>query len=137
MMTQKRALTAALLCGTLFVLGACQNFPARGGDVQDFDVTILTGARAMRSRQGERLTGYLAEYESDVQKHVIFLSLEIVKYEKGERLSVKGILVDDSVRMPYGDQVNADIPYVRVLEARPLGVKAELEKLASDPDKKR
>jgi hypothetical protein len=137
MITKTKILMTALLCGLLLIFAACQDFPERGGDVRDFDVKILTEARAVRSRQGERLTGYLAEYESDFEKRPIFMSLEIVKYEKGERLTVKGILVDDSVRLLYGDQVNADIPVVHVLEARPVGVKAEVEKLVSGPEERR
>jgi len=41
------------------------------------------------------------------------------------------------VRLSYGDQVHADVPVVHVLEARPTAVKADVEKLASESEKKR
>ncbi|MGA2532561.1 MAG: hypothetical protein ABSG19_05935 [Candidatus Aminicenantales bacterium] len=109
----------AVLFGFLFPLVNCQPFPARKGPVDKFDINVLTNAQSIRTRLGGVLAGYLAEYELNLQKHRVFISLEILKYRKGERLTVRGRFVDDSVRISYGDQMNAEVPVFHILRAAP------------------
>ena len=89
-------------------------------------MNVLTNAKSIRTRLGEVLAGYLAEYELNLQKHRIFISLEILKYRKGERLTVKGRFIDDSVRISYGDQINAEVPVVHILRAAPASPENKL-----------
>jgi len=80
---------------------------------------MLTVAKSVRSQRGEILAGYLAEYDLNFQTLRVFAAFEIQKYEKGERLLLIGRFTGDSVRMSYGDQINADFPVFRVLKAEP------------------
>ena len=132
-----RSVAAALSIGFLSCLLCCRDYPHGGAEVQEFEVKILSEAESVRTRLGERLTGYLAEYELDFAKHRVFLALEIHKYEKDERLTVKGVLAEDSVRIPYGDLPAADVPVLHVRKAAPVGPKTEVEKIISGTDKKR
>lgn len=132
-----RSVAAALTVSLLSCLLCCQEFPHRGSEIKEFEVKILKEAESVRTRQGERLAGYLAEYEEDFQARRIFLSLEILRYEKGERLTVKGSIAEDSVRLAYGGQPALEVPVVYVRKAGPAGTKADVDKLLSPPDKKR
>jgi hypothetical protein len=132
-----RIVAAALAVGLLSFLVCCQDYPHRGAEVKEFDIKILKEAESVRSRQGERLAGYLAEYEEYFQARRIFLSLEILKYEKGERLNVKGALSEDTVRISCGGQPAADVPVLFVRKAAPADVKTDVERLLTGPDKKR
>jgi hypothetical protein len=109
----------AVLFVSFFALFGCQPLAERRGSVEGFEVNILTNGKSIRSRLGEVLTGYLAEYELNLQKHRIFISFELLRYGKGERLTVRGWFVDDSVRMSFGDQVNGEVPVFHVLRAAP------------------
>ena len=122
----RRIRLTAVLIGLLFPLVSCQPFPERKGPVEEFDMNVLTNAKSIRTRLGEVLAGYLAEYELNLQKHRIFISLEILKYRKGERLTVKGRFIDDSVRISYGDQINAEVPVVHILRAAPASPENKL-----------
>ncbi len=133
----RRSIRFALACGLLASFIGCQDFSRRGGEDVEFEVKILKDAEAVRSRLGERLSGYLAEYEKDFQARKVFLSLEILKYEKGERLSVKGGLSEDTVSISYGGQLAADVPVLYVRKAGPAGTKADVDKLLAGPEKKR
>jgi hypothetical protein len=115
----RRICLTAVLFGFLFSLLNCQPFPERQGPVDEFAVSVLTNAKSIRTRLGEVLAGYLAEYELNLKKHRIFISLELPKYGKGERLTVRGRFVDDSVRISFGDQLNADVPVFHILRAAP------------------
>ncbi|MGZ7046311.1 MAG: hypothetical protein ACXVJK_08305 [Candidatus Aminicenantales bacterium] len=119
MSRSQRIHLAAVLFGFLLPLLGCQGLPHGGASVEGFEVKILTNGKSIRSRLGEVLAGYLAEYELNLQKHRVFISLEILKYGKGERLTVRGRFVDDSVRISYGDQMNAEVPVFRILRAAP------------------
>jgi len=132
-----RSLALALFCGLLASSLCCRDYPRRGSEVLELDLKILKDAESVRTRQGERLGGYLAEYEENFQKQRIFISLEILKYAKGERLTVRGSIADDSVRISYGDQPAADIPVFYVRKAAPTESKLDIEKLVSGPEKKR
>jgi hypothetical protein len=132
-----RPVAAALTIGLLLVLLCCQDYPHRGLDIVELEVKILKDAELVRTRQGERLIGYLAEYQEDFQAHRAFLSLEIQRYEKGERLTVKGGLSRDTVPVSYGGQPALEVPVVYVRKAAPAGSKVDVEKLVAGPEKKR
>jgi hypothetical protein len=109
-----------MLASALITIVNCQPFVQKGSSVQGIDVRILTDERAVRTRQGEYLGGYLAEYEQDFVRHKIFVTLEIHKYVKGNMLKVMGSFTGDSVRMSYGDQKDADFPVFVILKAEPI-----------------
>lgn len=115
----QRIRLAAVFVGSFFALLDCRPFPERKGPVEGFGISVLTSGKSIRSRLGEVLTGYLAEYELNSQKHRIFISLELLKYGKGERLIVRGRFIDDSVRVSNGDQGNAEVPVFHILRAAP------------------
>lgn len=133
-----RALAAVLTAGVLMAFLHCSDTgPVRLTDEFAAEVRILKDAESVRTRQGERLAGYLAEYEEDFQPHRVFLSLEILRYEKGERLAVKGGLSRDTVSISYGGQSALEVPVVYVRKAGPAGTKADVDKLLNGPEKKR
>ncbi len=138
MNTRTKLLAAALSVVLVAVFFRCSDYQARPG-LRDFEaeVKILKDAEPVRSRLGERLAGYLAEYEVDFEARRAFLSLEILKYEKGERLMVRGDIGKDTVRVSYGDPPVLEVPIVYVVKAGPPGIKPEVEKLVPPPDKKR
>ena len=115
----KKILVIAVLYSLFFPLINCQFFQNRKGRDGEFDVNILTDAKSVRSRLGDYLTGYLAEYQSNFEKHRIFIDLEILRYRKGETLAVEGNFTDDSVRMSYGEQINGDFPIFHIQRAEP------------------
>jgi len=104
-----------------------------GGPSREFEVRILSDAVSVQTQRGERLGGYIAEYTLDFQKHRTFIALEILKYEKGERLAVKGSFIEDSVRMALGDQAEADFPVFRVRRAGPAALPSIPEIKGSEP----
>ena len=126
----KRILLVATLFGLLFPTVSCQPLK-EGVPVEEFEVNILTEAESVRTRLGDYLGGYLAEYELDFQKHRIFAAFEIQKYEKGERLRVIGRFTDDYVRMSYGDQINADFPVFRIQRAKPATLEKKVGQIVS------
>ncbi len=133
-----RPLAAALTTGLVAVLLGCSDYaPRRAVDEFEAEVKILKDAESARSKQGERLAGYLAEYQEDFQARRIFLSMEILKYVKGERLAMKGLIGQDTVRVSYGDPPVLEVPIVYVVKAGPPGIKPEVEKLVPPRDKKR
>lgn len=99
--------------------------------MEDLNIRILTGATSVRTRSGERLDGYLAEFISDFERHRIFVALEITKYVKGERLTVKGSFAKDAVRMSFGDQAETDFPVFQILKAEPTPVEKKPEEIKS------
>ena len=122
----RRIHLAALLFGYLLPLLGCQGLPHGGASVEGFEVTILTDAISVRTQPGEYLEGYLAEYDSRLEKHRVFMALEIQKYVKGERLTVRGRFVDDSVRLAFGDQWDAEVPVFHILRAGPASPEKKL-----------
>jgi hypothetical protein len=129
-MSGKRTISATVLsCVLLILLSDCERLPQGRATVVELSVRILTDSLFVRSRHGEPLGGFLAEYELDFQTHRIFIALEIQKYEKGERLMVEGNFMDDSVRMPYADQINADFPVFHIQKAEPAPAKIDVEKV--------
>lgn len=70
----------------------------------DLDVRICSEALTVRTQLGDYLSGYLAEDASGIRTRVIFIALELTKYEKNERLTLRGNFIDDSVRLPDGDR---------------------------------
>jgi hypothetical protein len=127
----KKIMLVATLFGLLFSTVSCQDFLKEGVPVEEFEVNILTEAESVRTRLGDYLGGYLAEYELDFQKHRIFAAFEIQKYEKGERLRVIGRFTDDYVRMSYGDQINADFPVFRIQRAKPATLEKKVGQIVS------
>jgi hypothetical protein len=118
---------AAVVFGFLFPLLGCQGLPHGGASVEGFEFKILTDATSVRTRLGEYLEGYLAEYDSDLEKHRVFMALDIQKYVKGERLTVRGSFTEDSVRLSYGDQTDANFPVFHILRAEPSMVEKKME----------
>ena len=116
------------LVGLLFPLLSCDSYPERGSPVEDISVKVLTDAMPVRTRLGDRLAGYLAEYEAHFEPHRIFMSLDIQRYMKGEHLALKGSFTGDTVRLSYGDQREADFPVFHVLKAAPPEATLDLEK---------
>jgi hypothetical protein len=126
MSRSRRIHLAAVLFGFLLPLLGCQGLPHGGASVEGFEVKILTDAISVRTRLGEYLEGYLAEYDSRLEKHRVFMALEIQKYVKGERLTVRGRFVDDSVRIAFGDQWDAEVPVFHILRAGPASPEKKL-----------
>jgi hypothetical protein len=115
----RRIRLTAVLVGSFFALLDCQPLAERRGPVEGFEVNILTNGKYIRSRLGEVLAGYLAEYELNSQKHRIFISFELLRYGKGERLRLRGWFIEDSVRISFGDQIHAEVPVFHILRAEP------------------
>ncbi len=128
MSRRRTILPPVLVCGLLSLLAGCGRPPERGIAVDEFDVRLLTDAVSVRSRLGEPLGGYLAQYELNFEMRRIFIALDILKYEKGESLMVKGTPTDDSVRMSYADQIDAEFRVIRVLKAEPPPLRTDIDK---------
>jgi hypothetical protein len=125
-----RALAAVLTAGVLMAFLRCSDTgPVRPTDEFAAEVKVLKDAESVRTRQGERLAGYLAEYQEDFQPRRVFLSMEILRYEKGERLTIKGDIGLDTARISYGGQPALEVPIVYVHKAGPAGPKTDVEKL--------
>jgi hypothetical protein len=104
-----------------------------GGPSREFEVRILSDAVSVQTQRGERLGGYIAEYTLDFRKHRTFVALEILRYEKGETLAVRGYFLEDSVRMSFGGQPEADFPVFRVRRAEPARLPPIPEIKGSEP----
>jgi hypothetical protein len=115
----QRFLVMTVLYGLLLPLIGCQDLPHRGEPMEELSAKILTESKSVRTRLGEYLAGYLAEYESNFEMHRVFLALEIQKYERGEKLAVKGRFTQDSVRMSYANRVDVDFPVFEIEKAEP------------------
>jgi hypothetical protein len=113
--------SSVFLLSLLLLSPACQPRPSVHASV-DLNVRILTDPMAVRTRSGDHLDGYLAEYISDYEKHRIFVSLEILRYVKDERLTVKARPTQDTVLTSFGDQPEAEYPVFEVIKAEPLSV---------------
>jgi hypothetical protein len=128
---RQKLLLAAVLSGLLFPLVNCERFPGRGAPVVECEVKILSDARAVHTRLGDYVAGYLAEYSLDFKKDTIFMALEIQKYEKDERLAVSGSLTGDSVSISYGGRINVSFPVFHVQKAAPARLDKTLEQILS------
>lgn len=115
----RKVLLSAMIIGLLFLQFGCQPIFKPRAPVQEYKVKIISDAEFVRTRQGEYVDGYLAEYESQFQKRWMFIVLEIQKYMKDERLIVKGRLTEDFVRMSFRDQFDAEVPVFEVGRAVP------------------
>jgi hypothetical protein len=120
----------------LLLFFACQPSPVRRGAVLDANIRILTDPMSVRTRGGERLDGYLAEYVFEYERHRIFVALEIPKYVKDERLTVKARSTQDTVLTAFGDQPEAEYPVFEVLKAEPYVPEKppEMEKIGRTAD---
>jgi len=127
----EKALSTAVLIGFLCTLVSCEQFPVREAPVVEFEVKILTEATSVRTKLGDYVAGYLAEYNWDFQKDTIFMALEIQKYEKDERLAVRGSFADDFVSISYGGRVNASFRVFRVRKAAPTELDKTIEQILS------
>jgi hypothetical protein len=112
----------ALLLSLFLPLFGCQPRANRSGPVEDLNIRVLTDSMSVRTRGGERLDGYLAEYVSAYEKHRIFIALEILKYEKDERLTVMGSFGKDAVGLSFGDQPETEFPVFEIIKAEPTPV---------------
>jgi hypothetical protein len=133
MILRKKALPVVTLIGILLPLVHCQPPPYRSAPVESYKIRILTDAMSVRTRGGERLDGYLAEYVADFEKHRIFIALEIQKYVKDERLTVTGKSEKDAVRMSFGVQPETDFPVFEINKAEPTPVEKRPEEIKSAP----
>jgi len=115
---------AAALSGFLLAFAACQDMPRRReGPSQELEVTVLSDALTLLTRGGDRVAGYVGEYTLDFEKHRVFMALEIQKYVKGERLAVKGNLLEDTVRAAVrAGEAETDLRVFRVTRAGPAPV---------------
>lgn len=127
----EKVLSTAVLIGFLFPLVSCEHFPERGAPEVKFEVKILTEATSVRTKLGDYVAGYLAEYNWDFQKDTIFMALEIQKYEKDERLTVRGSFADDFVSISYGGRVNTSFRIFRVRKAAPTALDKTIEQILS------
>jgi hypothetical protein len=127
----EKVLAMAVLIGFLFPLVRCEQFPERGAPVVEFEVKVLTEAKSVRTKLGDYVAGYLAEYNWDFQKDTIFMALEIQKYEKDERLAVKGSFTDDFAYISYGGRINASFRVFHVQKAAPPILDKTIEQILS------
>jgi len=127
----EKVLAMAVLIGLLFPLISCEHFPERGAPVVEFEVKVLTEPKSVRTKLGDYVSGYLAEYNWDFQKDTIFMALEIQRYEKGERLGVRGSFTDDFASISYGGRMNASFRVFHVKKAAPASLDKTLEHILS------
>lgn len=117
-----RALGPGLLLGLTVVEAGCHSDFRPWVEPEEHQIKIISDAAFLRTRQGDYVDGYLAEYAAEFETKRLFIVLEVPRYVKGERLTVTGRFLEDSVRMPgpKPDQV----PVFEVERAQPTVPKA-------------
>jgi hypothetical protein len=115
----KKAFFSGVIIGLLFLQLGCQPIFKWRAPVWDYPVKILSDAKFVRTRHGEYVDGYLAEYELQFLTKRMFIVLEIQKYMNDDRLIVTGRPTQDSVQMSYGDQIDVQVPVFYVDKAAP------------------
>lgn len=127
----EKVCSMAVLIGLLFPLAGCEQFPERGAHVVEFEVKVLTEAKSVRTKLGDYVAGYLVEYNWDFLKGTVFMALEIQRYEKDERLAVRGSFTDDFASISYGGRMNASFQVFHVQKAAPVALDKTLEQILS------
>jgi hypothetical protein len=94
-----RVLGTGVLLALIAVQAGCHSDLHPWVEPEEHQVKILSDAEFVETRQGDFVDGYLAEYVTGFESKRVFLALEITRYLKGDRLTVTGRFVDDSVRM--------------------------------------
>jgi hypothetical protein len=107
------------LCMALLVAVRCQQVPGRREPIREFHVRLLSEAESLRTSSGDGVAGYVAEYTLDFERHLMFTALELQKYEKGERLAVKGVFKGDTVRVSTGEEGDTELPVFVIFRAQP------------------
>jgi len=74
---------------------------------------------------GDFLEGYVAEETSNYRKRRFFVALEIPKYEKGEKLTVRGIFTEDLVRFSATDKPPSEYRVFVIETASPREIENE------------
>jgi len=110
---------SGMFIGLLFLQFGCQPIFKPRAPVQEYKVKIISDAEFVRTRHGEYVDGYLAEYESQFLKQWMFIVLEIQKYMKDDRLIVTGRPTEDFVQMSFGNHVDEQVPVFYVDKAAP------------------
>ena len=110
---------SGLIVGLIFFQIGCQQIFKPRAPVKVYKVKIISDAEFLRTRDGEYVDGYLAEYEAQFLKQWMFIVLEIEQYRKDERLIVTGRPTEDFVQMSFGKQVDAQVPVFYVDRAAP------------------
>ncbi len=109
---------AGLFVLLLFLIGCPSSWKDRSSRI-GLDIKVCSDAMMVRTRLGNYLTGYLAEEMSSTRTRVIFIAMELTKFEINERLTVSGSYTDDSVRVAYGDRLPANYGVFTVQRASP------------------
>jgi len=112
-------LLAGLLAGLAIGQAGCRSESRPWSPPDELKVKIISDAAFVRTEGGDYLDGYLAEYESEFQKRRMFMALELVRYDDGDRLIVTGRFNGDFVRWPSGDPAPAKVPVFEVEKAKP------------------
>ena len=82
-------------------------------------VTIASDALFLRTKGGDYVDGYLADYEWEFQKQRLFLALELTPYLKGDRLDVTGRFTGDTVRVSIEGRPAEEVRVFEVERAKP------------------
>jgi len=117
-----KVLGPGLLLALSIIPAGCQSDLHPWVEPEEHQIKIVSDAEFVNTRQGDYVDGYLAEYASRFESRRVFLVLEIPGYLNGERLTVTGRFVDDSVRM--ADPQMGPVPIFEVERARPTIPKA-------------
>jgi hypothetical protein len=110
---------AVLLAGLAMAQAGCRSEHRSWTPPDELKVKIVSEAAFVRTDRGDYIDGYLAEYESEFQKRRMFMALEIVRYDDGDRLIVTGRFNGDFVRRPSDDPALAKVPVFEVEKAKP------------------
>ena len=95
----RRVLGTRLLVALIAVQAGCDSGLHPWVEPEEHQVKIISDAEFVKTRQGDFVDGYLAEYATGFESKRVFLVLEITRYLRGDRLTVTGRFVDDSVRL--------------------------------------
>ena len=115
-----KAAWTALSLVALFLQGGCGAAHEGRMPPQEHNVKIVSDAQFVRTRGGEHLDGYFAEYRVRFEKKRMFMAFDITRYDKGEWLTVTGRFANDHVQMPLGDGGAVDVPVFHVRRAAPV-----------------
>jgi hypothetical protein len=114
-----RGLLPTLVIGLAFIQAGCQSQLEPWVPDEDHNVTITSEAKFVLTRQGEYVDGYLARFQSQFEQQWMFMVLEIPHYVKGDRLTITGRFIDDSVRISFENRSQEKVPVFRVERAKP------------------
>jgi hypothetical protein len=108
-----------LILGLALAQVGCRSDSRPWAPPEDRKVTIASDALFLRTKGGDYVDGYLADYEWEFQKQRLFLALELTPYLKGDRLDVTGRFTGDTVRVSIAGRPAEEVRVFEVERAKP------------------